>query len=195
MRLAELFKNIPMYEDFGSLPNPPPNLPSFDPKYSKVIGTFDGYDIWGSREINGYKIFGIKENDKVASYIIIEDTDEVPVRLRELWVDQSLRGKGYATILILFLLRKIKLRLLIAHDEILSSDVRGFILKALKSSKFKISDPTGKLMTDVEVEKIFKKLGKTPDEVILHEEPVRWGLFGTDGLLKEPYYVRGENLD
>ena len=156
----------------------------------------DGYDIWGSRELRSFEIYGIRNNDEVIAYVIIEEASiDGANKLRELWVDPTFRGKSLAACLLLFLLRKLQLKLLISHDEVVSLQARDFILKSLRASKFKALSRDGNELSHDLVAKMFSQLGKTDDELILTEERVSWYLFGDTTLLKEPWYARGEDLD
>jgi hypothetical protein len=193
MKLQELFTLLP--EDYGRLPPIPPNLPSFDPKYSKVVGTFDGLDIWGSRELAGFDIFGIRDTTGDAlSYLIVSNADiGGAFPLRELWTASDARGCGYATILLSFVLRKLGRRIILTHDEVVSDDARSFILKGADAGKFKVHTATGRVVTPGELQQTFSQLGKTDTELVLSESVVPYDLFGMeDGGLKEPWYVRGE---
>ena len=119
MKLIELFQQVP--EDFAVRPisgarNHPHNLPTFDPAYSKVVGTFDAVDIWGSREKKGCETFGIKDGDTVAAYLIISENDVRPgtQQLREIWVAEAYARRGYASALLLFVLKKLHAKLFFA---------------------------------------------------------------------------------
>lgn len=139
MLLKELFSKVP--EDFAMRPlgsGVPQNIPTFDPRYSKVVGTQDGQDVWGSREKRNFEIFGFKDKDEVTAYIIIEEnTTDGAHALRELWVNPNHRRKGYGTGLILFLTRKIGIALLLKADEIVSPDARSVILKCIQDKLVK----------------------------------------------------------
>lgn len=193
MKLSELFTLLP--EDYGRLPLDPPNKPTFDPKYSKVVGTFDGMDIWGSREIPGFDVFGIRDSGGlVLAYIIMSsDSGSDAHRLRELWTSTIARGRGYATILLLFVLRKLNRRLLLSHDEVVSDDARSFILKGAVANKFKVYDNNGRLVPVDVLHQVFSVLGKTDTELVLAEQAVPYSIFGFADGLKEPWYVRGED--
>lgn len=195
MLLAELFQRLP--EDWGHLPVP--NIPSFDPRYSKVVGKFDGYDIWGSREFQGYDTFGIRDSDGVVlSTCRIESTASFGThKLKELWTSPTHRGKGLATILVLFLLRKIRVNLLLAHDEVLSDDARSTIMKGLVAQKFRATDPECEALTIDQVKVMFAKLGPTKDSLILTETKLNFELFSDTKIdsLSTWYFVRGMNQD
>lgn len=192
MQLCELFTVLP--EDYGRLPAIPPNKPTFDPKYSKVVGTFDGVDIWGSRELRGYDIFGIRDETSVLAYLVLSNSERNgAIPMRELWTSPTARGHGYATILLLFVLRKLRQRVLLSHDEVISDDARSFILKGVAANKFKAYSVSGVLQTADAVQQQLSVLGKTDTELVLSEQAVPYDVFGMeDGSMKEPWYVRGE---
>lgn len=194
MKLEQLFQQLP--EDYGNLPQP--NIPAFDPRYSKVVGQFDGLDIWGSREFKGCDTYGILDDDHVPLAICrIELTANLPI-LRELWTNDSHRGKGYATILILFLLRKLNIKLHIPATEVVSDDARSFIIKGLKFHKFKAYDIAGNLLDISTAEDMLLILGTNEDELILAERSLGFDLF-TDTWPDAPsngrYFVVGMNQD
>lgn len=196
MLLAELFQRLP--EDYGSLPIP--NFPSFDPRYSKIVGQFDGYDVWGSREIPNRDTFGIR--DKANETIALCGIDSYPTNgahvLKELWTSPAYRGKGFATMLVLFLLRKVNVRILLAHNEILSDDARTVILKGLRSFKFKAFTTKGERLDILDVQKMFAQLGTTSDEIILYEDHLKFELFSDsrgNGDRACWHFVQGMNQD
>ena len=139
MLLKELFAQVP--EDFAMRPlgsGTPQNIPTFDARYAKIIGTQDGQDVWGSREKRNFEIFGFKDYHRVVAYVIIEEhkTDGAHA-LRELWVDPKYRRRGYGTGLILFLTRKVGITLLLKASEIVSPDARQILSKCIKQKLVK----------------------------------------------------------
>ena len=196
MLLEELFQRLP--EDYGSLPNA--NIPSFDPRYSKVVGKFDGYDIWGSREIPNRDTFGIRDSDgSVLSLCGIESNVVSGThKLMELWTAPSQRGRGLATILLLFLMRKIQIKLLLAHDEILSADARLIILKGLTAGKFKATNTEHELLSIDQIQSMFSVVTLTKFSVILTESKTQLEVFSDsrgNGDLAQWHFVRGMNQD
>lgn len=196
MLLAELFQRLP--EDHGMLPNA--NIPSFDPRYSKVVGKFDGYDIWGSRELPGFDTFGIIENNYVVAICRIgADGKDGVHSFHEVWTAPNRRGQGFATILMLFIIRKLGIKLLINKDEVVSDDSRAMIWKCLNNHKYKMYRINGTLIDFDEAKKILFTLGQTDDEVILSETKLNFELFSDTKIdsLSTWYFVRGmnQNLD
>ena len=176
MRLSELFQVLP--EDHGRLIAP--NIPTFDPRYAKIVGMFDGLDVWGSREYPKFDVYGIRADDgDVLAYCRISEAEtEDHLRfLRELWTAENQRGKGLATMLLLFLLRKLKLKLLLAHDELLSDQARTMILRGFVANRFKIRDRKGNKLDLDAAGKILRTVGKTDDELVLTEDHLDLELF------------------
>ena len=68
----------------------------------------DAIEIYGSREFTGWEVYGVIENGVCVAYIIISEKEfgDKTHHFREIWVTPELRGRGYASILILFLLNK-----------------------------------------------------------------------------------------
>ena len=196
MLLKELFQILP--EDYGTLPVP--NIPSFDPKYSKVVGKFDGYDIWASREIPDNDVFGIRDvnGDVLSTCRIASDgIDKVHV-FEEVWTREDQRGKGLATILLLFLMRKIGIKLLLKHDAIVSDNSRGMIWKGLSGFKFKMFRLDGTQIDLIQAKSILFTLGRTKEEVILSESVLNFKIFSDtklDGPPSQWHFVKGMNQD
>lgn len=204
MLLNELFSMLP--EDYGHLNDPPSNLPSFDPKFSKIVGTFDGHDIWGSRELGAaYNIFGIRDGGGVVlAYAIVETQENNGAhKLREIWANQQARGQGYATAVLMFVLRKLNVKLLISHDEPVSDDGRSFIVKGLKAKKFTASKPDKTPVDYQAAQTMFNTIGKTADEIIIEGSQIKGPIMNINKditgnrLFQSPNYVIGshEQLD
>jgi GNAT superfamily N-acetyltransferase len=194
MLLAELFQRLP--EDYGTLPHA--NIPSFDPRYSKVVGKFDGYDIWGSRELVGFDTFGIIDMGTVLAVCRIGATGSNNIYpLYEVWTHPNHRGQGLATILMLFIIRKLGIKLLLGADEIVSDDSRNMIWKGLVSKKYKMYRPDGTLVDMDDAKRILFTTGKTDDAVILAETKLNFELFSDTKIDSRStwYFVRGMNQD
>lgn len=198
MKLCELFNRIP--EDYAirtvaGSDNNPLNKPKFDPMYSKVIGTFDGQDVWGSKETKGYDTYGFRDGEKTIAYIIL---DEKEIKLdtqafKELWVDANYRRKGLASGLVLFLTTKSKINLVLTPNELVSDDARDIFTALGKSGKIKIEDQDGNLDT---FEKILSNKTKTDYSLLIREDKVQKKPFGSKMFLEndqstfaEPYSV------
>ena len=128
------------------------------------VGTMDAIDIYGSREFTGCEVYGVIENGVCVAYIIISEKefDDKTHHFREIWVAPELRGRGYASVLILFLLNKLKLKLFIPHDEIVSPMIRVALGKLFSSGKIKID-----VNTERPVEDVLKDTKKTDDTLII----------------------------
>lgn len=198
MKLCELFNQIP--EDYamrtvaGSDSNPL-NLPKFDPRYSKVVGTFDGKDVWGSKETKGYDTYGFRDGEKTIAYIILDERETKPDTqvFKEIWVNQNYRRKGLASGLVLFLTTKSKINLVLTPDELVSDNAREIFTALGKSGKIKIEDQDGNLDT---FEKILSTKTKNDYSLLIREDALQKKLFGTKMFLEngqstfaEPYSV------
>lgn len=162
----KIYKLLKMVEDYHHMPldDVPANLPKFPNECSMKVGSMDGLEIYGSREYTGWEVYGIKDAGECMAYIVISEKEygEKTHHFREIWVDKSLRGRGYASVLILFLLNKLKLKLYVPHDEIVSPMIRGALGKLFSSGKIGIDVNTGR-----EVEDVLKDYKKTADSLII----------------------------
>lgn len=186
MKLCELFNKIP--EDYAirtiaGSDNNPLNIPRFDPAYSKVVGTFDGKDVWGSKETQGYDTYGFRDGEKTIAYVILDENETKPDTqiFKEIWVDKNYRRKGLGSGLILFLISKSKINLVLTPDELVSNDARDIFLALGKSRKIKIEDQDGNLDT---FEKILSDKTKNKYSLLIKEDPNQKKLFGSRMILK-----------
>lgn len=162
----KIYKLLKMVEDYHHMPldDVPANLPKFPNECSMKVGSMDGLEIYGSREYTGWEVYGIKDAGECVAYIVISEKEygDKTHHFREIWVDKSLRGRGYASVLILFLLNKLKLKLYVPHDEIVSPMIRAALGKLFSSGKIGIDVNTGR-----EVEDVLKDYKKTADSLII----------------------------
>jgi GNAT superfamily N-acetyltransferase len=198
MELFELFKRLP--EDYAhrTVAGPddrPHNKPKFDPRYSKIVGTFDNKDVWGSKEIKGYDIFGFRDGEKTIAYVILDEREVKPntQEFKELWTDSNYRRKGLASGLILFLTTKCKTNLLLSPVELVSDDARDIFKVLGKSGKIKIEDQDGKLDT---FDEILSAKMKTDYSLLIREDVIQKKVFGSkmflennQSTLAEPYSI------
>lgn len=156
MKLQELT------EDYGILPNPI-QLPTL----TKYVGTIENVDVW--EDITGKigTILGVKEHEQTIAYIIFEHkTIQNAHPLRYFWVDESQRGKGIGSLLLIFVLHNLNKKLMLTKDEIVTDGARSVILKAVQSNKIKVFCDN-KQLSYGELRKIFNILGETKTELIL----------------------------
>lgn len=177
MILKDLFLRLP--EDYAIRPlaDVPKNLPTFDPIYSKIVGTQDTVDVWGSRERKDVEIFGFRDTaNKVIAYLIIDEypAAENTFKLREIWVSPEHRGNSLGTGLLIFLIRKLNLKLLLASNEIVSDDARKIIKKAVNKKLFKAS-----INKDVTLSIALNDLTKNDIEITLYERKEHYRLYGS----------------
>ncbi len=194
----KILKLLSMREDYHSMPldDIPMNLPKFPKECSIKVGSMDGLDVFGSREYTGWEVYGIKGDDGVCiAYIIISEREygDKTHHFREIWVDKSMRGRGYASVLILFLLNKLKLKLYVPHDEIVSPMIRGALDKLHKKGKIRIDVNTGREVSDV-----LSDFKKTNDEMVIRtvSEGTEFPIDGNQGgpMLIEKRSVLGDDF-
>ena len=142
MKLFEIFK---MDEDFAQSfeMTPSDDLDKFiKPEYSAKIGTFDGYDIWGSRfygeKLDTYCILG--ENNIPKALVVIQTKEKLYdgvkcQQIEKVWVDKNSRGKSLTTIILGFIVIKSKTNLI--SNKIVTQDGKKFYQKLLSKPIFK----------------------------------------------------------
>jgi len=114
-------------------------IPTFtDPKISKPIGTFDGYEIRGERFNETMDAYGVFDDGSGPNAVIFLDSKEENIagravnRVAKIWADPKMRGKGYATCLLLFLVRKLKVKL---YVDSVTNNGEEFIKKLVVGKK------------------------------------------------------------
>lgn len=118
------------------------NLPDFlDKKYSKLVGTFDGYDIYGSRFYGEkYDAYGILNNQQNVCATLVIQTQEKMYdgkkcqQIEKVWVDKNDRGKALATSLLAFVIRKLKTNLI--SNRLITNDGEIFYKKLIQKKTF-----------------------------------------------------------
>jgi spermidine/putrescine-binding protein len=200
VKLQDLFECIPsdlalMNEDYATDINMR-ELPDFNPRYAKVVGTFDGMDVWLTKYFSGYLTFAFRTGETLDAFIILKDEqykDAYP--LTRIW---SSGKKGYVTALILFLLRKKHIKLILSHDEPLTDDGWRWLSNSIIRNKFKIKNANTGLPVSYEdiindKKHIITSDESSPLEVILESHKSREKLFGTGyRQLPEMIYVIGD---
>jgi len=156
MKLVELFSIVEDRAiDFEVLKK---DLPKFDdPTTSKTVGTFDGYEIKGERFNSKIDAYGIVLDDVVSGVAFVEAADRLVAgktvqRLVKVWVDDKTRGKGIAASLILFLLRKLNIKLLV--DDFVTIMGEKMLRKLATSKKIDLTGVEGGKLVQVEPDKL-----------------------------------------
>lgn len=200
MKLQDLFECIPtdlvvMNEDYAADINMR-EMPDFNPRYAKVVGTFDGMDVWLTKYFTGYLTFAFRTDETLDAFIILKDEqykDAYP--LTRIW---SSGKKGYVTALILFLLRKKQVKLILTHDEPLTDDGWRWLSNSIERGTIKIKNAnTGEDLSydDIITDKTLVLQNRTASslEVMLESYKSREKLFGTGyRQLPEMIYVIGD---
>jgi GNAT superfamily N-acetyltransferase len=171
--------------------NNPLNFPNLtDPSISEA-GSYDAHAVFSSfeKEHLGLVYYFITvhqtpdsiSREDVMAYIMIHmnETEDGLNQFRELWVNPSARNKGYGTALIRFLTQKLQVKLLLAHDEIVSAPMRTLLKKAAISDyrKFKIKNRDGELYTVDELTTILNDIHLNDVELVISEQKSKWPLF------------------
>lgn len=190
MKLSDLFSTIPddelkvIHEDIadGFLPK---QLPDFDPRYSKIVGTMDGHDVWASRFYPGHHVFAFRTNEEVLAYIVIRDQLHIGAHpLTQVWSRQTKDTAGMATALVLFLLRKLQFKLIVTSDELLTPWGQTFLIRNIDRNIFKAQDATTHAaVTGEEVKRNLANVKQTKEPsdmaIILEGWRIKYPLYGT----------------
>lgn len=108
-----------------------PTLPEDQPLNDAIhIGEFDGYEIY---QIDDY-LFIPNDSMCYRGYIRVEGNV-----IHEVYVPEHHRRRGIASILILFVLRKLGKKLIIHSDEIVTDDSRQVYYKLAATNKVRVS--------------------------------------------------------
>jgi len=203
MKLKELFSILPnlellhIKEDFAT--DPAITIPDFNPRYSKIVGTYDGKDVWGSRFFGpDHDAYGFADKDQVLAFVVIGSDknakyDAYPIE--RIWTDPSQHGKGYATALILFLTQKLKVKLLIDKNEKLTQDSWDWLIKGVEKKRLNAIDvKTNKIVKLTKLKKELKQKQLTSTALIIESTSTLATLFGTGyRILKEMPSIISEN--
>jgi len=142
------------------------DMPDFsDDSYTAVVGTSDGYKIWGSGYDRKMVVYGILDDDrKLLAYISFklqeQTVDGVSFHdIGKIWVKQDQRGKGLIASILDFIVKKKNTALGSGRAVTIDGEkwMRQMINK--RSYKFKVFDRALKKMLpieDVPSEKLFK---------------------------------------
>lgn len=200
MRVADILCAMPemtlMHEDFAV--HPAITIPDFNPRYSKIVGTMDGLDVWLTRFFGEkYNTFAYKDGEQAIAFVVVESlpTDSA-YKLVRIWSDSKHRGRGLVTALILFLTKKLNMRLLLQNDEPLTDDGWDWLIRAVHHNKIKAFDASTSQQLNAKQLKQDRKLqkktgGKTDLSIIIERDISRFPLFGSGGYrqLNEMIYV------
>lgn len=183
MKLSEI--------ESGELNNP--NIPVFgNPKHECDI---DGYEIM-SDMWNGYYVLGILDDKNIPkSYVILEPENNGTNKLREIYTNPLYRGKNLASTILLCLKGKLNIRLLLAHDEVVSQDARKLILNMVKNGRLTAALSDGSPISTDNLEDIFSKFGKTDYDIFLESQSfMDWERrYRKDEILSERWRLRNNS--
>ena len=99
-----------------------------------VAGQFDGYDIYQSNEY----LLILNTDQCYMGYIKIAAASGNELIFKEAFVKEKYRRMGIASILILFVLRELHMKLVLLPNEIVTDDSRQLFYKLLKINKIKV---------------------------------------------------------
>jgi GNAT superfamily N-acetyltransferase len=202
MKLIELFTLLPdneiffLKEDFAS--DPAITIPSFKARYAKVVGTYDGLEVWGSRFFGAeHDTYAFREKNTTLAFVVVSskksEFDAYP--LERIWTNPKHLRKGYATALILFLTQKLHNKLLISKDDKLTQDSWGWLIKSVEKNRLKVLDVETKEL--VSIEKLKNELNQkqhTSTSLIIETTMGSIELFGTGyRILREMPIIITEN--
>ncbi len=198
MKLQDIFTIVPTYldllhEDHGiSLDST--DIPDFNPRYSKIVGTFDNKDVWASRYYPGHHVFAFIEQEQLMAFIVIKDNLVNNCHpLTRLWSTPSKNTIGYITALVLFVLRKLQLPLIITPDEPLTTHGWNWLIKNVKREKIIAYNQNKIRLTADDIFDDKLKNTKTTLSVILESHPSNFPIFGNGyRQLSEPNLVIGD---
>jgi hypothetical protein len=175
------------------------DLPDFNPRYSKVVGTVDNQDVWASRYYPGYHVFAFRDNDQIKAFIVIKDQqvhDAHP--LTRMWSMETKETAGMVVALIVFLLRKINMKLIVTDDEPLTpkgwnSLIRGVARGSFRAVDAKTSQPLSAI--DLQAERTGGR--RTETAVVLEGDRSAFPIFGNGyRVLSEPVmFIGAKDLD
>ena len=206
MKLIDLFNQVPHYlellhEDFADSLEVR-DFPKFEPHYSKVVGTFEGKDIWASRYYPNHHVFGIIENNNLQAFITIEDNLINGCHpLTRIWSKGGKTTVGYITALVMFVLRKVQLKLIIKDIEPLTQYGCNWLVKLVQRNRLTATNAiTHNKLTSDEIVNDFNQ-SKTNREcttlaIILEGEKFDYPLFSLGyRTLSEKIQITGKNSD
>lgn len=190
MKLADLFSTIPedelkiVHEDIadGFLPA---QLPDFNPRYSKIVGTMDGHDVWASRFYPGHHVFAFRSDEELLAYITIKDQMQSGAHpLTQVWSRQTRETAGMTTALVLFLLRKLQFKLILTADELLTPWGQSFLIRNVERNIFKAYDVnTQAAVTGEDIKRNLANVKQTREPsdlaIVLEGREIKYPLYGT----------------
>ena len=184
MRISEI--------DSGFLPTS--NIPVFNNPHHEC--DIDGYKIMSSIW-NGYYVLGILDTSNIPySYMIIEPESNGTCKLREIFTDPQYRNKNLAAILLLSI-RKLNVKLLLSHNEIVSNSARQLILKMVKNNRLNAKLNNCTLLDYNSLSAIFNIIGKTDDSIIIESQQfLDWECrYRKDEVLAERWRIRDSTTE
>jgi len=151
MRIEELFEDHAEKFEFSNV------VPKFtDPDVSRQVGTYDGYAIWGSRDLGAaYDAYGILDDDKRPLALLVIQTHEQLLdgrklqQIEKIWVSPESRGKALGISLLGFVLQKLKTGLM--SNPLLTPDGTKLYKKIIDKKSFDVAvfDKSKKRISDL----------------------------------------------
>jgi hypothetical protein len=178
MLLRDLFHSPPLHEDF--INKAFIDEPDFSPRWSKIVGTIDGRDVWGSRCWGEHlDVYAFRDDESLEAFIVI-DTSVTPHALVR--ISSNIKGKGLVTTLLGFVTKKLGNHLIIAKSEMMSADGQEWLKKLiLNPHGFEIHDGHGNKILPSQIDDELKKAksSKQPGDLEIFIENQRslplWG--------------------
>lgn len=199
MRWLEITNEI---EQVAAIPED--NLPVLDETNSKIIGTYDGLNIYSTTYYVGHVAFCIlNSNNNPIAYLVLRNDVTVIDNIEyfpsvRIWVESSERGKGLASILYAFVTQKLELNLL--TDNQLTKHGMKQMQKMIDSGRFDVTFydmMTGETTKEMPPE-IFSKLPNSWRILIQHGKYINESPLvghGVPNMLWESWYFRNSDGD
>lgn len=113
-----------------------------DPNISMKMGTFDGYEVIGTRFNSHVDCYSVADGSKIlgALYVSSKETEvekKKYVQIQKIWVSPDARGRGIGASLMAFVVRKLQTPLM--SNSLATSDGISFYEKLLKSGNLDFS--------------------------------------------------------
>jgi len=154
MKPADLFEERAINSEFSEK-----DLPDLR-NHSKIIGTFDGFEIWGSRAY-GEKMdaFCISENSIAPIAMVIISTNSKKIsgtefhEIVKVWVHEKHRGKALIISIIGFLVDKMQLAL--TSGSLVTRDGEKLFKKMIERKSFRMAMVQDGSLVDIDYSKLF----------------------------------------
>jgi hypothetical protein len=183
VKLADIFTTIPedralFAEDFAHTAGI--TIPDFNPRYSKVVGTMDGRDVWCSRYFGQeYYVFAFlnKELTPDAFIVVTSSTHPTHHSLERIWASPNRNTVGMPAALCMFVTRKLNIPLMITPDQCLTNAGWNWLIKLAQRKQISLSDGSKEIAPERLTSEFLGKV-KTNTAVFFEVAAARGSVFG-----------------